>query len=162
MTICYQLLSHNFPWRWLSQKLLITQQEKNVVDTLPSAPCAFPQAAMTNASLTEMQATSCIPLFFKSSACSTKPGRCVWKQQDKYNVNYCKDDQCKRQQTGENSTLEQPGVNAPGTAKRTPFFPLKSWFIATLFPGSPSWTSTAGRWSPTCWRFRRQCRLQEK
>lgn len=48
-------------------------------------------------------------------------------------------------------TLEQPGVKAPGTAKRTPFFPLKSWSIATLFPGSPSWTSTAGRCSPTWW-----------
>lgn len=46
-------------------------------------------------------------------------------------------------------TLEQPGVKAPGTAKRTPFFPLKSWSIETLFPGSPSWTSTAGRGSPT-------------
>lgn len=58
-------------------------------------------------------------------------------------------------------TFEQPGVNAPGTAKRTPFFPLKSWFIATLFPGSPSWTSTAGRCSPACWRSRKRCELQE-
>lgn len=49
--------------------------KKNAVNTLPSAPCAFPQAAMTKASLTEMQATSCIPLLFKFSACSTNPGR---------------------------------------------------------------------------------------
>lgn len=65
----------------------------------------------------------------------------------------------KTQQNGDesvDSTLEQPGVKAPGTAKRTPFFPLKSWSIATLFPGSPSWTSTAGRCSPTCWGLRRQ------
>lgn len=47
-------------------------------------------------------------------------------------------------------TLEQPGVKAPGTAKRTPFFPLKSWSMDTFFPGSPSSTSTAGRGSPTC------------
>lgn len=51
----------------------------------------------------------------------------------------------------EDSTLEQPGVKAPGTAKRTPVLPLKSWSIATLFPGSPSWTSTAGSFWPTCW-----------
>lgn len=50
---------------------------------------------------------------------------------------------------GRYRTLEQPGVKAPGTANRTPFFPLKSWSIETLFLGSPSWTSTAGRESPT-------------
>lgn len=80
-----------------------------------------------------------------------------------FKVNCCKDN-CAQDTANrnENSTLEQPGVKAPGTAKRTPFFPLKSWSIATLFPGSPSWTSTAGRCSPTCWGLRGQCRLQEK
>lgn len=53
---------------------------KIIAHTLPSAPCSFPQAAMTNASLTEMQATSWIPLPLKSSACCTKPGRWVWKK----------------------------------------------------------------------------------
>lgn len=53
----------------------------------------------------------------------------------------------------EDSTLEQPGVKAPGTAKRIPFFSLKSWSMATLFPGSPSWTSTTGSVWPTCWNI---------
>lgn len=55
----------------------------------------------------------------------------------------------------DDSTLEQPGVNAPGTAKRTPLFPLKSWSIDTLFPGSPSWTSTTGSFWPACWNSNR-------
>lgn len=62
----------------------------------------------------------------------------------------------------DDSTLEQPGVKAPGTAKRTPLFPLKSWSIATLFPGSPSWTSTAGSDWPACWKQQQQFQVQEK
>lgn len=96
-----------------------------------------------------MQASSCTPLAFKSSACCTNPGRWVWNQQDK-GVNHGKT--INAQVNVAMQTFEQPGVKAPGTAKRTPFFPLKSWSIETLFPGSPSWTSTAGRASPT-WNF---------
>lgn len=55
-------------------------QVVQLYSTFPSAPCSFPHAAMTNASLTEIHAISCIPLFFSSAACSTKPGRWVWKQ----------------------------------------------------------------------------------
>lgn len=153
--MCSAIISQ-FDLLELSQKFT----QKNVVHTLPSVPCSFPQAAMTNASLTETQATSCIPLLFRSAACCTKPGRWVWKQQEKYNVSRRKDE-CEQDTANRDKsvypTLEQPGVKAPGTAKRTPFFPLKSWSIATLFPGSPSWTSTAGRCSPTCWALRRQC-----
>lgn len=94
-----------------------------------------------------MQASSCTPLAFKSSACCTNPGRWVWNQQGKV-VNHGKT--INAQVDVAMQTFEQPGVKAPGTAKRTPFFPLKSWSIETLFPGSPSWTSTAGRGSPTC------------
>lgn len=64
-------------------------QLKTIFFTLPSAPCSFPQAAMTNTSLTERHATSSMPFFFKSAAWLTKPGRCVWKHQRK--VNWCKD-----------------------------------------------------------------------
>ncbi len=41
-------------------------------------------------------------------------------------------------------TFEHPGVNAPGTPKRTPFLPLNTSAIETLFPGSSSCTSTSG------------------
>lgn len=56
------------------------------------------------------------------------------------------------QRNNEDSTLEQPGVKAPGTAKRTPVLPLKSSSIDTLVPGSPSWTCTTGSFWPTCGR----------
>jgi hypothetical protein len=52
-------------------------------------------------------------------------------------------------------TLEQPGVNAPGTPNKTPFLPLNSSAKFTFFPGSPSNTSTEGMASPT-WRKRLQ------
>lgn len=78
----------------------------------------------------------------------------------KYNISWsCKDTATKKKKKRDDivvSTLEQPGVKAPGTAKRTPFFPLKSWSMDTLFPGSPSWTSTAGSCSPTCPGLRTQ------
>lgn len=49
--------------------------QNKAIRAFPSALCSFPQADMTNASLTEMQASSCTPLAFKSSACCTNPGR---------------------------------------------------------------------------------------
>src|SRR4051794_32750033 len=67
--------------------------------TLPSQPCSFPQAAITNASFTAMQATVSTPLALRASAFCTKLGRCL--------------------------TL-QVGVNAPGTANSTTFLPLKT------------------------------------
>src|SRR5271170_3477664 len=66
--------------------------------SLPSAPCCLPQAPITNASFTAMQAIVSTPFARKVSAFSTKPGRC---------------------------RLLQVGVNAPGTANRTTVLLLK-------------------------------------
>lgn len=46
-------------------------------------------------------------------------------------------------------TLEQPGVNAPGTANSTPFFPANSEATSTLPLGVPSMTCIGGSLSPT-------------
>lgn len=46
-------------------------------------------------------------------------------------------------------TLEQPGVNAPGTAKMTPFLPLNRSAMLTLLFGVFSASSTLGSLSPT-------------
>src|SRR3546814_9025497 len=66
--------------------------------TLLSAPPCLPQAPITKASLTAVQAISSTPLILRSSALSTKPGR--WR-------------------------AEQVGVNAPGTENRATLRPLK-------------------------------------
>ena len=93
--------------------------------TLPPAPWAFPHASITNASFTDRHTTSSTPLAFTFCAPDTKPGRCF---------------------------IEQVGVNAPGTAKRTTRFPLKmSPTLTSRGPVSPisfSLTSS-GRLSPT-------------
>ena len=47
-------------------------------------------------------------------------------------------------------TLLHPGVKAPGTAKRIPFFPANNSLMLTFVPGLPSCNSTEGRVSPTC------------
>jgi hypothetical protein len=41
-------------------------------------------------------------------------------------------------------------VNAPGTAKMIPFFPLNKSAISTLTPGFPSCRAMDGSLSPTC------------
>ena len=46
-------------------------------------------------------------------------------------------------------TLEHPGVNAPGTAKRIPLLPANKSFMFTTVFGVPSCSSTDGRASPT-------------
>lgn len=46
--------------------------------------------------------------------------------------------------------MEQPGVNAPGTAKRTTVFPLHSSDILILLAGVFSNKSTLGTASPIC------------
>lgn len=46
-------------------------------------------------------------------------------------------------------TLEQPGVNAPGTAKTIIFLPDPSLVKFTLFAGEFSYKSTEGILSPT-------------
>src|ERR1700761_4341802 len=68
---------------------------------------------MTNASLTAMQAMVSTPLAFSASAFCTKPGRCL---------------------------ALQVGVNAPGTAKRTTFLPLKISSVEISF--GPSGVAT--------------------
>lgn len=47
-------------------------------------------------------------------------------------------------------TFEQPGVNAPGTAKSITVFPLHSSEMLTLLAGVFSNKSTLGTVSPTC------------
>lgn len=47
-------------------------------------------------------------------------------------------------------TLEQPGVNAPGTAKSITVFPEQSSDMLTLVAGVFSNKSTLGTVSPTC------------
>lgn len=47
-------------------------------------------------------------------------------------------------------TLEQPGVNAPGTAKMITFLPLVNSFKLTLFAGVSSKRSALGMASPSC------------
>src|SRR4029453_7909859 len=92
--------------------------------TLPSAPCALPQAPMTKASFTDRQTTSSMPLPRRSAALSTNPGRCF---------------------------IEQVGVNAPGTANSTTVLPLVSSPTVTGFgPLSPISMSfvSAGSVSP--------------
>src|SRR3546814_1859 len=76
----------------------------------PSGACwLWPQACITNGSLTDMQATS-MPLARNSSKCWMKPGRCF---------------------------SEQVGVNAPGTANRTTFLPSNRLGVAmTSTPSS--------------------------
>src|ERR1700733_8112083 len=61
---------------------------------------------MTNASLTAIQAMVSTPLALIASAFCTKPGKC---------------------------RALQVGVNAPGTANNTTFFPLKISSVATSF-----------------------------
>ena len=93
--------------------------------TLPVAPEDFPQASMTKASFTATHTTSSTPLARIFSASATKPGRCF---------------------------MEQVGVKAPGTAKRTTLFPLNISPRATSF-GPPSFISlsfrSSGSVSPT-------------
>ena len=60
---------------------------------------------MTNASLTDRQAMVSTPLALIVSALATKPGRCA---------------------------MEQPGVNAPGSANSTTFLPLKMSSVEML------------------------------
>src|SRR3546814_8313334 len=72
--------------------------------TLPSALADLPQAPMTKASLTAVQAISSTPLPFSSSAFSTKPGR--WR-------------------------AEQVGVKAPGTENSATVRPAKKSSEAT-------------------------------
>jgi len=48
-----------------------------------------------------------------------------------------------------NLTLEQPGVNAPGTAKTTPFLLPNSSARFTLLVGDPSYRAVVGNLSPT-------------
>nr|ACN29265.1 unknown [Zea mays] len=67
-------------------------------------------ARITKASLTETQATVSTPLARSSPALATNPGRCFWVQ---------------------------VGVNAPGTAKSTTFFPAVRSRTVTVF-SSPS------------------------
>lgn len=47
-------------------------------------------------------------------------------------------------------TFEQPGVKAPGTPKRIPFFPLKTSVSFTFLSGAPSCNSISGRGLPCC------------
>lgn len=47
-------------------------------------------------------------------------------------------------------TLEQPGVNAPGTAKSMTVLPLHNSDKLTLLAGVFSYKSTLGTESPTC------------
>lgn len=47
-------------------------------------------------------------------------------------------------------TFEQPGVNAPGTAKRITFLPAHKSAIFTLFAGESSNRSADGILSPSC------------
>ena len=48
------------------------------------------------------------------------------------------------------TTLLQPGVNAPGTPKSTPFLPLKTSVRFTAPPGVPSNSTISDSLSPTC------------
>lgn len=72
-------------------------------------PLTFPQALITNASLLAITQTRSTPFPRISAIFSIYPGRCL---------------------------TEQPGVNAPGTAKRTTFLSLNSW-LALKVMGMP-------------------------
>src|SRR5438094_317166 len=89
------------------------------------APEDFPHASMTKASFTATHTMSSTPLARIFWASATKPGRCF---------------------------MEQVGVKAPGTAKRTTLFPLNISPRATSF-GAPSFISlsfkSSGSVSPT-------------
>jgi len=72
-------------------------------------PLAFPHADITNASLYAITATISTPLPFNAGRFLMYPGRCL---------------------------AEHPGVKAPGTEKRTTFFPANSVeMVSFLFCG---------------------------
>src|ERR1700690_2238254 len=76
------------------------------ITILPSVPELLPQAPMTNASLTAMQAMVSTPFALIASAFCTNPGKCL---------------------------ALQVGVKAPGTANSTTFLPLNISSVATSF-----------------------------
>ena len=93
--------------------------------TLSSAFWSLPQAPITKASLTEMQAMVSTPFALNLSASATNPGTCF---------------------------AEQVGVNAPGSAKATTFLPgaKSSSVVIGLGPSGPIVRSVAlGTLSPT-------------
>src|SRR5258707_943992 len=93
--------------------------------TLSPAFWSLPQAPITNASFTEMQAMVSTPFAFSFSASATNPGTCF---------------------------AEQGGVNAPGRAKATTFLrgAKSSWVVTAFGPSGPSMRSVAlGTLSPT-------------
>src|SRR6185312_7357682 len=106
--------------------------------TLPSAPVDFFQASMTNTSLTPVTAIVLTPLALMAAALLRKLGMC---------------------------RLVQVGVNAPGTANRATFLPLKmSSVVFGLGPSAVMTRNVAlGNLSPTlmgmgvlfgvCWLF---------
>ena len=93
--------------------------------TLSPAFWSLPQAPITNASFTEMQAMVSTPFAFRAAASATNPGTCF---------------------------AEQVGVNAPGSAKATTFLPGAkiSSVVTALGPSGPIMRNVAlGTLSPT-------------
>ena len=97
----------------------------------PCVPTDLLQASITKASFTLTHATSSTPFSRNVGASLTNPGRCL---------------------------VLHVGVNAPGTAKSTTFFPAKSSRVVTsrIFPSSSKYESlTSGSASPSCTVFSR-------
>eukprot|EP00307_Rebecca_sp_RCC1486_P013052 CAMPEP_0119417580 /NCGR_PEP_ID=MMETSP1335-20130426/16130_1 /TAXON_ID=259385 /ORGANISM="Chrysoculter rhomboideus, Strain RCC1486" /LENGTH=156 /DNA_ID=CAMNT_0007442761 /DNA_START=146 /DNA_END=613 /DNA_ORIENTATION=- len=100
-------------------------------------PEARPHASMTYGSLVAVHAITSTPLARSSSYLSMNEGRC---------------------------DLEQPGVNAPGTAKITAVFPATSSprgiSFALAYSGCPSNRVTSGSLSPSLITARTPARLE--